>query len=164
MVKKMGTYDSAQVLTILGLVCNGFILFFEFMLALVFFPYLFLTMIWFIVGIVLPIIAYNDIPKGNRGPAGALLIISGIISLIFIFLIGGILLIVAGALVASSGPAPSAPRHYDLRWIRSPSSSQGTAYLVPLRGAGTKKCVNCGADLDRIDQYCHVCGTNVGWY
>ncbi|MFX1564941.1 MAG: hypothetical protein ACFFCH_03005 [Promethearchaeota archaeon] len=160
----MGTHDSAQALTILGIVCNGFILFFEFLLAFVFFPFLFLTIIWFFIGIIFPIIAYNDIPKGNRGSAGALLIISGIISLIFIFLIGGILLIVAGALVASSNPAPSVPRYYDLRWVRSPSSPQGTAYLVPQRGEGTKKCVNCGADLDRVDQYCHVCGTDVGWY
>ncbi|MFX1509991.1 MAG: hypothetical protein ACFFBR_06765 [Promethearchaeota archaeon] len=160
----MGTHDSAQTLTIIGIVCNGFILLFEFLLSLVFFPYMFLTMIWFVVGIVLPIIAYSDIPKGNRGSAGALLIISGIISLIFIFLIGGILLIVAGALVASSGPAPSTERYYDLRYVQSPSSSHGTAYLVPPRNVGTKKCVNCGADLDRVDQYCHVCGTNVGWY
>ncbi len=160
----MGTRDTAQALTIIGLVCNGFFLFFEFLMILFYFPVLFFSLIWFIFGIVLPIVAYNDIPKGNRGSAGALLIISGIVSLLFIFFIGGILLIIAGALVASWNPYPTTRHGYDLRWVPSPSSSQGSAYLVSTSRAATKKCVSCGVELERIDQYCHACGTHTGWY
>ncbi|MFX1576674.1 MAG: hypothetical protein ACFFCF_05835 [Promethearchaeota archaeon] len=169
----MGTLDSAKVLTIIGILCNGFILFFEFLVGVFYFPMLFFTLIWFFIGIILPMIAYNEIPKGNRGSAGGILIIAGILSLIFIFLIGGVLLIVAGALVASWNPYhipskpsghtkfhPLGPYHvYDGKsiWIhQQPPSDSSTGQK--------KKCVNCGAELNRIDQYCHECGTHVGWY
>jgi len=160
----MGTQDTAQALTILGLVCNGFILLFEFLTAFYYIPFMFFIIIWFIVGFVLPIVAYNEIPKGSRGSAGTLLIISGIISLLFIFFISGILLIVAGALVASWNPYQVPRQRYDLQWVPAPSSYQGSAYLVQSRAGMTKKCVNCGVELDCVDQYCHVCGTYVGWY
>ena len=169
----MGTQDTAQALTILGIICNGCILVFEFFYAFIFPPILFLTFIWIFVGIILPMIAYNEIPKGNRGSAGTLLIITGIVSLIFIFFIGGVLLIVAGAIVASWNPYqippprsrqprfhPLGPYHeYDGKsiWVRHGHSADSSTAL-------TKKCVNCGAELNRIDQYCHECGTNVGWY
>ncbi|MFW9934592.1 MAG: hypothetical protein ACFFDU_03550 [Candidatus Thorarchaeota archaeon] len=169
----MGTLDSAKVLTVIGILCNGFVLFFEFLLGFLFLPLLFFTLIWFFVGIILPMIAYNEIPRGNRGSAGGMLIIAGILSLIFIFLVGGVLLLVAGALVASWNPYPVTrrpsdqtqfhplgPYHvYDGKSIWShqpPSESSSTAQ--------TKRCVNCGAELNRIDQYCHECGTHVGWY
>ncbi|MFX0168472.1 MAG: hypothetical protein ACFE89_03850 [Candidatus Hodarchaeota archaeon] len=106
----MGNQDTAQVLTILGILYNGFTLFFKFLMAFFGWPFMAMinalidTLIWFVVGIILPIITYNDIPKGSRGTAGFLLILAGIISFIFIFFIGGVLLIVAGALVASRHP------------------------------------------------------------
>jgi hypothetical protein len=169
----MGTQDTAQALTILGIICNGFILFFEIFYAFVFPPFLFLTFIWLFVGIILPMIAYNEIPKGNQGSSGTLLIITGILSLIFIFFIGGVLLIVAGALAASWNPYqhpgtrprqtrfhPLGPFHeYDGRsiWVR-----QGDSTHAP--NTSTKKCVNCGVELSRVDQFCHECGTNVSWY
>ena len=160
----MGTRDTAQALTILGLICNAFFLFFSFLYAIWFFPMIFLTLIWFFFGIVLPIAGYNEIPRGNRGSAGAMLIIAGIVSLLFIFFIAGVLLIVAGAMVASWNPYPTTHRRYDLHWAPYSSSNQGSAYLVPTSRATSKKCVNCGVELERIDQYCHACGTNVGWY
>jgi hypothetical protein len=169
----MGNQDTAQALTILGIICNGFILFFQFFYTFVYPPILFLTLIWVFVGIILPMIGYNEIPKGNRGSAGALLIITGIISLLFIFFIGGVLLIVAGALAASLNPYrlppsrsrqtrfhPLGPYHeYDGNsiWVRQGASADTST-------ASTKKCVNCGAELSRIDQFCHECGTNVSWY
>ncbi|MHA2405519.1 MAG: zinc ribbon domain-containing protein [Candidatus Hermodarchaeia archaeon] len=169
----MGTQDTAQALTILGIICNGFFLFFEVFYAFVFPPILLLTFIGLFVGIILPMIAYNEIPKGNRGSAGPLLMFTGIISLLFIFVIGGVLLIVAGALAASWNPYqhpgtrsrqtrfhPLGPYHeYDGRsiWAR-----QG--YSVDSATTSTKKCVNCGVELRRIDQFCHECGTNVSWY
>ena len=76
----------------------------------------------------------------------------------------GPLLIIAGAMVATWDPYPSVRRRYDLHWAPYPSSNQGSAYLVPTPRATTKKCVNCGVELERIDQFCHACGTNVGWY
>lgn len=189
----MGTQDTAQALTILGIIYNGYILFSQF--ALVFFSWLFPvmmytlipTLIWSVVGIILPIISYNEIPKGSRGSAGIVLILSGIASLIFIFLIGGILLIVAGAIVATWNPYPHSPTSYQRQWAHEPTAPK-PAYqphfhpLGPYHAydgqsiwtrrepstsastAQTKKCVNCGAELDRIDQYCHICGTHVGWY
>ncbi len=190
---EMGTQDTAQALTILGIICNGYILFFP--LALVFLGWLFMvmmytlipTLIWFVVGIILPIISYNEIPKGSRGSAGIILILSGIVSLIFIFLIGGILLIVAGAIVATSNPYPTSPTSYQRQWAHEPTSTRPShqPHFHPLgpyheyddtsiwnrsepstgtSTAQTKKCVNCGAELERIDQYCHTCGTHVGWY
>ena len=164
MVNTMGTRETSQALTILGIVCNGFSLFFSILYAIYFFPIFIIMLIWFFFGIVLPIVGYNEIPRGSRGSAGAMLIISGIVSLLFIFFIAGILLIVAGAMVATWHPYPSAQRRYDLHWAPYPSSNQGNAYLVPASRATTKKCVNCGVELERIDQYCHACGTNVGWY
>jgi hypothetical protein len=169
----MRSLDWAKALTIFGIIFNGFILFFEFLFTFFYFPLLFFTLCWFFIGIILPMMAYNEIPKGNRGSAGGILIVAGILSLIFIFLFGGVLLIVAGALVASWNPYhitarpsgqtrfhPLGPHHvYDGKsiWIHQhPSSGSSTGQ--------TKKCVNCGAELNRIDQYCHECGTHVGWY
>ncbi len=169
----MGTQDTAQALTILGIICNGIILFFEVFYAFIFPPFLLLTFIWLFAGIILPMIAYNEIPKGNQGSAGTLLIITGIISLLFIFFIGGVLLIVAGALSASWNPHqlprtrshqprfhPLGPYHeYDGKsiWIRQGNYTHSSS-------ASIKKCVNCGVELSRIDQFCHECGTNVSWY
>jgi hypothetical protein len=169
----MGTKDTVQALTILGLLANGCILFFQLLTAISYFPVIFITLLWFFLGFILPITAWNEIPKGNRGTAGGILIVSGIVSLLFIFFIGGILLIVAGALVASWKPYQSPPsragqtrfhplgpyHEYDGRsiWTRQP---QG----VDSSSGSTKKCVNCGVELNHIDQYCHECGTDVGWY
>ena len=169
----MGTQDTAQALTILGIICNGFILFFQFFYVFVYPPILFLTLIWFVIGIILPMMGYHEIPKGNRGAAGALLIITGIISLLFIFFIAGVLLLVAGVLAASWNPyhtSPPRPRptrfhplgpyhEYDGKsiWTRQ-------AYSTDASTSSTKRCVNCGARLSRIDQFCHECGSNVSWY
>jgi hypothetical protein len=183
----MDTPYTTQVLTIFGIICNGFILFFEFMIGFLYFPFMLFTFLWFVIGIVLPMIAYNDIPKGSRGSAGVLLILSGLASLLFIFFIGGILLIVAGALAASWNPYPIPPTGNQQQWVHRPSvvrsSSQPrfhplgpyheydgesiwvrTDQSISASTAQTKKCVNCGAELERIDQYCHVCGAHVGWY
>ncbi len=106
----MGNQDTAQVLTILGIFYNGFTLFFKFLMAFFGWPFMAMinalidTLIWFVVGIILPIITYNYIHKGSRGTAGFLLILAGIISFIFILFIGGVLLIVAGAIVAFRHP------------------------------------------------------------
>jgi hypothetical protein len=169
----MGAKDTAQALVILGILANGFVLLFQFVMTALYFPLALITIFWVFLGLILPIIAYNEIPKGNRGSGGGLLIVSGIISLLFIFFIGGVLLIVAGALVASWNPYqmvasrsaqtrfhPIGPYHeYDGSsiWTRQPQP-------VGSSTAQTKKCVNCGAELNRIDQYCHECGTEVGWY
>ncbi|MFX1403740.1 MAG: zinc ribbon domain-containing protein [Promethearchaeota archaeon] len=169
----MGTQDTVQTLTILGLLANGFVLLFQLLIAILYFPTIFITILWFFLGFILPIMVWTEIPKGKRGAAGGILIVSGIVSLLFIFFIGGILLIIAGALVAGWDPyqippSPSSqtrfhtlgPHHeYDGNsiWIRQPQVAGSSM-------AQTKKCVNCGAELNRIDQYCHECGTDVSWY
>ncbi len=169
----MGTKDTVQVLTILGLLANGFILIFQLLMAIIYFPLIFITLLWFFLGFIFPITAWTEIPKGNRGAAGGILIVSGIVSLLFIFFIGGVLLIVAGALVASWNPYqvpasrstrtqfhPLGPYHdYDGSsiWVRQ-HHIEGSATTQ------TKKCVNCGTELNRIDQFCHECGSEVGWY
>lgn len=160
----MATDDTAQALTIIGIVVNAFFLLFM-STAIWIVPWLLpIGAVWLLLGIILPIIAYKDISRGSQGPAGALLIVSGIFSLIFIYMIGGILLIVAGALVASWNPYQY-PRHRvtSQRYYASPPAYTST-YISPVSDASTKKCVNCGVELDREDQYCHTCGTHVGWY
>jgi hypothetical protein len=160
----MAPDDTAQALTIIGIVINGFFLLFMSSLILIFPWIIMIGAVWLLLGIILPIIAYKDIPRGSQGPAGALLLISGIFSLIFIFVIGGILLIVAGALIASWNPYEY-PRHrVRPYWSHTPPPAYTTTYNPPQSFARTKKCVNCGVELDREDQYCHTCGAHVGWY
>jgi hypothetical protein len=161
----MGTVSTAQTLTIIGIIYNllvilfaGMFLFFWFM------PIMFLGLIWLLFGIILPIVAYRDIAQGKRGPAGALLLISGVFSLVFVFFIGGVFLVIAGALTADYDPYRQMRMGYRPQYLYNPTPHYGPQYAVPDTVARTKKCVNCGVDLDRWDQYCHTCGAHTGWY
>ncbi|MFX0168392.1 MAG: hypothetical protein ACFE89_03445 [Candidatus Hodarchaeota archaeon] len=159
----MGTVDTARALTIIGTVYNVFVLFFMGML-IIFAPFLmFFGAIWILLGFILPIVAYRDISRGKHGPAGTLLIISGVFSLIFIFYIGGVCLIIAGALTADFDPYRRMRVGYQ-QHMYNPPPQYRPLYAMPVTTARTKKCVNCGVDLDRWDQYCHTCGAHTGWY
>ncbi|MFW9831691.1 MAG: hypothetical protein ACFFD8_07950 [Candidatus Thorarchaeota archaeon] len=160
----MDSDNIARVLTIIGLVWNGFILFFTSWIALIFPFLLILTVAMFFLVIVLPLVAYNDIGRGSQGSAGVLLIVSGIISVFSINLVGGILLIIAGALTSGYDPTRTRRFSYDRHKPYVPQAHRSTPYMRNVPHAISKTCVNCGVILDRSDQFCHSCGTDVSWY
>ena len=160
----MGTVSTAQTLTIIGIIYNLLVMFFVGMFFFFFIPLMFFGFIWLLFGLILPIVSYRDIEQGKRGSAGALLLISGVFSLIFVLFIGGVFLIIAGGLTADYDPYRQMPMGYRPQYRYNATPHYGSQYAIQQTVARTKKCVNCGVELDRWDQYCHTCGAHVGWY
>ena len=102
----MGTRDTAQAFTIIGIIYNILVVliqgtFFFFGPSIIHpFTFSLLGGFWFLLALILPIIAYREIDRGEHSVAGALLIISGLYSLVYNFLFGGVFLIIAGILMA----------------------------------------------------------------
>lgn len=96
-----------------------------------------------ILGIILPAFGYAKLNPESWKTAAVILIISGILT---IGGIGGILLIIAGAMAFTSGPAKSEVFEKPL-------------YSEKPRPANV--CAHCGAVLGGDDRYCAGCGAPV---
>jgi hypothetical protein len=121
----------------------------------------------FVFGLILPIVGYVKVKPESKGTAAALLIVSGVISLIFSGIIGGILLIIAGALAASwkpfpeegYPPVPTKSLGPPPPFAAQPSIAPAAKSVTP---KGAKYCVACGAELQGDERFCPICGTTIG--
>jgi hypothetical protein len=121
----MSNDSAARVLTIIGLAFNVFsfaltLLSFVLLLPLLFLlgsdpllgslftlffaPIIIGVLLALVIGLVLPVVAYTRIRPESKNTAATLLIASGVIGLIFVSLIGGILVLIAGIVVATWQP------------------------------------------------------------
>jgi hypothetical protein len=156
----LGKEGTVRTLALIGLALNGIILFSLLLLSLFWQPLLVYATFGILLGWILPILGYKQINPRGKNAAGIILIFSGIISIAISFT-GGILLIVAGALAISWKP--------DKKILHQPYSSNSRWQHRQVHPSMTttgisKKCVNCGTNLERYDQFCWNCGTQVDWY
>jgi hypothetical protein len=184
----MSNDSAARVLTIIGLIFNGLALAIVLLDLMMIVPLLALLgsdpllaslamfsleimagelLLTLIVGLILPLVAYGKIRPDSKGAAAGILVVSGAIGLLFIGIIGGILILIAGALVATWHPLGA--EHYGPMPVRSlgppspmagqPGAAPGATLATP---KGAKYCVTCGAELQGDERYCPVCGNAIG--
>jgi hypothetical protein len=179
----MASDSTARILAVVGIVLNIIGLGVE--LFLVLSIYLFFILIWgvsyfvftgmmllvgFICSCVLPIIGYSQIGPATKGRAGTLLIFSGVIDVVlssfsgYFGTIGGILVLVAGALVYSWEPHKAQPSQ-PLPWeaagqpvVSAPDNGAPGGFVTP---KGARFCVSCGTQLEGNELSCPNCGTPV---
>jgi hypothetical protein len=184
----MSNDTAGRVLTIIGLVFNGlnFIIalaglllvgpvlallgldpLFDSLIMLVLAGVLADFLLALIVGLVLPLVGYAKIRPESKGTAGGILIASGVIGLIFISLIGGILLLIAGIVVAAWQPlAAGGYRPIPEKSLGPPPPFAAQPSIVPAAKFETPKgaryCPACGTELQGDEHFCPVCGTTIG--
>jgi MFS family permease len=184
----MANDSTARILTIIGLAFNGLSFALSVLSLVLIIPLLalfasdpltgnFLMLLWapivigvllaLIIGLALPAIAYTRIRPESKGTAAAILIASGIIGLILVSLIGGILVVIAGILVATWQPfAAGGYRPIPDKSLAPPPSFAAQPSIAPTAKLQTPKgaqyCVACGTQLQGDERFCPVCGATVG--
>jgi len=184
----MSNDSAARVLTIIGLAFNVFsfaltLLSFVLLLPLLFLlgsdplfgslftlflaPIIIGVLLDLVIGLVLPVVAYTRIRPESKGTATAILIASGVLGLIFVSLIGGILVLIAGIIVATwqplatvgYRPIPDKSLGPPPPFAAQPSVAPAAKSVTP---KGAKYCVTCGAELQGDERFCPVCGGTIG--
>jgi len=184
----MSNDTAGRVLTIIGLVFNGFNFIISLLGLLLIGPVLALLgldplmgslamlviattlanfLLALILGLVLPLVGYAKIRPESKGTAGAILIVSGVIGIIFISIIGGILLLLAGIVVAAWRPLEAGGyRPIPEKSLGPPPPFAAQPSIAPAAKMespkGAQYCVACGAQLQGDERFCPVCGTTVG--
>jgi len=180
---------AARVITIIGLIfCGigvvslGFLLFTVIfvMVSISWIPFstwIFMDLLIFsvgyfviglVTGLILPGVAYGRINENSKTSAAVILIICGIINFLIVSLIGGILLLVGGIVVAVWKPyvheiyQPSTakpPAHYP------PSATPVSKPVFEASETGTPKekafCRSCGLKLVGGEKFCPNCGASL---
>jgi hypothetical protein len=129
-----------------------------------------MLLVGFICSCILPIIGYSQIGPATKGRAGALLISSGAIGIVvnsfsgYFGTIGGILVLVAGALVYSWEPRKAQP-YQPLPWeaagqpeVSTPERGAPGGFVTP---KGARFCVSCGTQLKGNEPSCPDCGAPI---
>jgi len=120
-----------------------------------------------IVGLVLPLVGYAKIRPESKATAGGILIASGVIGVIFVSIIGGILLLIAGIVVATWRPLEAGGyRPIPDKSLGPPPPFAAQPSIAPAARLETPKgaqyCVACGTQLQGDERFCPVCGTTIG--
>jgi hypothetical protein len=185
----MMSETAARVLTIIGLVfCGigvayiGFLLFTVIFVMIsiswipfitwIFMDLLIFSLVYFIIGLItgliLPGVAYGKINENSKTSAAVILIICGIINFLIVSLIGGILLLVGGIVVALWKPyeheiyqtsTSKPPAHYP------PSTTPVSKPVFAASETGTPQekafCMSCGSKLLGGEKFCPNCGASL---
>lgn len=180
---------AARVLTIIGIVFNGIVVvllgllvflsvilmgWFSWMpfIGWAFWELLLITLGSFllalVIGMIIPIYAYRKINPGSKTSAAVILIICGVIDLLIVSLIGGVLLLVGGIIVAvwkpyeheEYRPHPAKPPvHYPPSTTPAPRPVTTT----PEPGISEEQafCTYCGSKFLGGEKFCPSCGASI---